>query len=247
MAPIAGRLLKKAKEWPFGSGRDAVPKVPPEFENLDWLSNHINHMHEAISNLRTQEISDNEESAGLAVDTLDEGRDLQSQVPEAESLDSRSVSKRLPSSISSNSSPVEEAQRKREAIVIKKKRAWSSQKAARINILKRTLTWNYWKLLNRLQKDCKQIRGLSEIEDEDTFYFKSLAARMRSLDPLSVRIYEETLKRNTTLIHWTRLHIDLQRACLRVKCYDVQKSSITRAGTRRKFTWHSKSYTLGWG
>ena len=79
-------------------------------------------------------------------------------------------------------------------------------------------------------------RTVTEIEDEDTFYFKSLAARMRSLDPLSVRIYEETLKRYTTLIHWTRLHIDLQRGCLRVKCYDVQKTSITRAGTTRKVT-----------
>ena len=46
-----------------------------------------------------------------------------------------------------------------------------------------------------------------------------------------VRIYEETLKRNTTLIHWTRLHIDLQRGC-----YDVQKTSITRAGTATKVT-----------
>ena len=30
-----GRWLKKRKNVPSGSGRDAVPKVPPEFENLD--------------------------------------------------------------------------------------------------------------------------------------------------------------------------------------------------------------------
>ena len=64
---------------PSGSGRDAAPKVPSEFENLDWLSNHINHKHVAISNLPTQEVSDIEESADLAVDTLDEGQDLQSE------------------------------------------------------------------------------------------------------------------------------------------------------------------------
>jgi len=76
-----GRWLKKQKSVLSGSGRDAVPKVPPEFGNLDWLSSHINHKHAAISNLPTQEVSDNEESADLAVDTLDEGQDLRSQVP----------------------------------------------------------------------------------------------------------------------------------------------------------------------
>ena len=74
----------------------------------------------------TQEVSDNEESADLAVDTLDEGQDLRSQVPEAESPDSGSVSERLPSSTrSSSSSPVEETH-KEGAKVIKKKRASSS-------------------------------------------------------------------------------------------------------------------------
>lgn len=83
----------------------------------------------AISNLPTQEVSDNEESADLAVDTLDEGQDLQSQVPEVESPDSGSVSERLSNNTrSSSSSPVEEAQRKEGVKVIKKKRAWSSQK-----------------------------------------------------------------------------------------------------------------------
>ena len=77
-----------------------VPKVLPEFEILDWLSDH--------KNLPTQEVSDNEESADLAVETLDEGQDLRSKVPEGESLDCGSVSKRLPSSArSSSSSPVE--------------------------------------------------------------------------------------------------------------------------------------------
>ena len=71
----------------------------------------------------TQEVSDNEESAD---DTLDEGQDLRSQVPVAESLDSGSVSERLPSSTrSSSSSPVEETH-KEGAKVIKKKRASSS-------------------------------------------------------------------------------------------------------------------------
>ena len=124
-----GRWLKKRKSVPSGSGRDAVPKVPPEFENLDGLANHINHKHVAISNLPTQEVSNNEESADLAVDTLDEGQDLQSQVPEVESPDSGSVSERLSNNTrSSSSSPVEEAQRKEGVKVIKKKRVWSSQK-----------------------------------------------------------------------------------------------------------------------
>ena len=101
-----GRWLKKRKSVPSGSGRDAIPKVPPEFENLDWLSNHINHKHVAISNLPTQEVSDIEESADLAVDTLDEGQDLQSEVQETESPDSGSVSERLPSSTRSSSSNV---------------------------------------------------------------------------------------------------------------------------------------------
>ena len=46
-----GRWLKKRKSVLSGSGRDAVPKVPPEFGNLDWLSNHINHKH---ANSRSQ-------------------------------------------------------------------------------------------------------------------------------------------------------------------------------------------------
>ena len=70
------QCLKKQKSVPSGSGRDADPKVPPGFKNLDWLSNHINHKHVATSNLLTQVVSDNEESADLAVDTLDEGQDL---------------------------------------------------------------------------------------------------------------------------------------------------------------------------
>ena len=69
-------MPEKQISVPSGSGRDADPKVPPEFKNLDWLSNHINHKHLATSNLPTQEVSDNEESADLAVDTLDEGQDL---------------------------------------------------------------------------------------------------------------------------------------------------------------------------
>ena len=35
-----GRYLKKVKEIPSGSGRDAVP-VPKEFLNLDWLAGFI--------------------------------------------------------------------------------------------------------------------------------------------------------------------------------------------------------------
>ena len=33
-------------------------------------------------------------------------------------------------------------------------------------------------------------RTVTEIGDEDTFYLKSLTTRMRSLDPVSVRIYD---------------------------------------------------------
>ena len=81
----------------------------------------------STTSMPTQEVSDNEKSADLAVDTLDEGQDLRSQVPEEESPDSGSVSERLPSSTrSSSSSPVEETQHKEGAKVIKKKRAWSS-------------------------------------------------------------------------------------------------------------------------
>ena len=38
-----GRFLKKRKNVPSGSGRDAVPTIPEEFANLNWLSTLINH------------------------------------------------------------------------------------------------------------------------------------------------------------------------------------------------------------
>ena len=191
-----GRWLKKRKNVPSGSGRDAVPKVLPEFENLVWLSNHINHKHVAISNLPTQEVSDIEESPDLAVDTLrspwapdtlDEGQDLQSQVPEAESPDSGSVSKRLPSSTrSSSNSPVEEAQRKEGAKVIKKKRAWSSQKSNQDKHTKEDVDMELLKTAKSIAEGLQaDQRTVSEVEDEDSFYCKSLATRMRSLDPQS--------------------------------------------------------------
>ena len=36
-----GRWLKRKKNIHSGSGRDAVPKPPPEFQNLEWLDCHI--------------------------------------------------------------------------------------------------------------------------------------------------------------------------------------------------------------
>ena len=38
-----GRFLKKRKGIPSGSGRDAVPEIPKEFANLEWLSTLISH------------------------------------------------------------------------------------------------------------------------------------------------------------------------------------------------------------
>lgn len=38
-----GRFLKKKKSVPSGSGRDAVPSIPKEFANLEWLSTLICH------------------------------------------------------------------------------------------------------------------------------------------------------------------------------------------------------------
>ena len=38
-----GRFLEKRKNVPSGSGRDAVPTIPEEFANLNWLSTLINH------------------------------------------------------------------------------------------------------------------------------------------------------------------------------------------------------------
>ena len=69
------------------SGSNALPRPPTLFENLDWFSNHINHKQGAISNLPTKEVSNSEGSA--------EEEDLESQVLEAESPDSGSVSERL--------------------------------------------------------------------------------------------------------------------------------------------------------
>ena len=182
-----GRWLKKRKSVPSGSGRDAVPKVPSEFENLDWLSNHINHKHVAICNLPTQEVSDIEESADLAVDTLDEGQDLQSEVQETESPDSGSVRERLPSTTrSSSSSPVEQGQPKEGAKVIKKKRACSSQKSNQDKHTKEAVDMELLKTAKSIAEGLQaDPRTVTEIEDEDSFYCKSLATRMRALDPQS--------------------------------------------------------------
>ena len=112
---------------------------------------------------------------------------IQSQVPEAESPDSGSLSERLPSSTrSSSNSPVEEAQRKEGAKVIKKKRAWSSQKSNQDKHTKEDDDMELLKtaksIAERLQADQ---RTVTEVEDEDSFYCKSLATRIRSLDPQS--------------------------------------------------------------
>ncbi|KAK2564560.1 hypothetical protein P5673_012011 [Acropora cervicornis] len=121
------------------------------------------------------------------VDTLDEGQDLQSEIQETESPDSGSVRERLPSTTrSSSSSPVEQGQPKQGAKVIKKKRAWSSQKSNQDKHTKEAVDMELLKTAKSIAEGLQaDPRTVTEIEDEDSFYCKSLATRMRALEPQS--------------------------------------------------------------
>ena len=82
---------------------------------------------------------------------------------------------------------MEEAQRKEGAKkVIKKKRAWSSQKGNQYKHTKEDVDMELLKpaksIAEGLQADQ---RTVTEVEDEESFYCESLATRMRSLDPQS--------------------------------------------------------------
>lgn len=91
-----GRFLKKRKSMPSGSGRDAVPPTPREFENLEWLSSLISHR-ETTSNLnisieqneqkltKTEQESDVDDRNSLC--SADDTFDVEVEVQKGDSLD----------------------------------------------------------------------------------------------------------------------------------------------------------------
>ena len=129
---------------------------------------------------------------------------IQSQVPEADSPDSGSVSERLPSSTRSFiNSPVEEAQRKDGAKVIKKRRARSSQKSNQDKHTKDDVDMELLKTAKSIAEGLQaDQRTVTEVEDEELFYCKSLATRMRSPDPQSKAYVRMQIE---PLITWEKL------------------------------------------
>ena len=100
-----------------------------------------------------------------------------------ESPDSGSVRERLPNGTrNTSSSPVEETQRKEGAKVIKKKRPWSSQKSNQDT--KENVDMELLKTAKSIAEGFQaDQRTFTEIDN--SFYCKSMARRMRSLDPQS--------------------------------------------------------------
>eukprot|EP00112_Aurelia_sp_Birch-Aquarium-sp1_P015509 Seg3441.6 transcript_id=Seg3441.6/GoldUCD/mRNA.D3Y31 product="hypothetical protein" protein_id=Seg3441.6/GoldUCD/D3Y31 len=68
-----GRFLKKSKNVPSGSGRDAVP-VPREFENLGWLATYIDHRPTStnMKQPKQQDLSHDSEDDKLATINLND-------------------------------------------------------------------------------------------------------------------------------------------------------------------------------
>ena len=94
-----GRRLKKKKSVPSGSGHDAV--LSPEFNNLDWLANHIKQRSSTVTNMQSRNESeddvDDEDAEspnilGFAVEcnnrSSEDKNHLQSQMPISSPIDS---------------------------------------------------------------------------------------------------------------------------------------------------------------
>ena len=70
--------------------------------------------------------------------------------------------------------------------VIKKKRAWSSQKSNQDKHTKEDVDMELLKTAKSIAEGLQaDQRTVTEVEDEELFYFKSLATTMKSLDPQS--------------------------------------------------------------
>ena len=199
-----GRWLKRKKSVPSGSGRDAVPRPPPEYENLGWLADHIRTQHSSISNLQKQEESQQEVSE-VDVDEMSENIEFGNEFDDQDESNSESnvdldlvVTKTLPSegtdesplnnlsntSISDSNPSPEEVKVKRKNSKIK--HSWAKQKKeqAKAHDVDMELLKTAKSIADGFlspQEEKKSDHG----GDEDTLYCRSVAARMKCLDPQS--------------------------------------------------------------
>lgn len=172
----------------LGSGRDDLP-VPPEFVNLDWLVEHVQHRRKTTSNVVTV----NEES--------DQEEEEEEQVKGAESDPEQSESQSMcgepdsPLSAPSSCSSAVKEDSKPSAKTPKTpkqapqgERPWSSstKKASNVKskenvdlILLKTAS----SLAEKINTSADSRKKAKEegSDDEDSFYCKSLASRLRQL------------------------------------------------------------------
>lgn len=212
MRTAYGRWLKKRKNIPSGSGRDAFPKSPPEFENLDWLATHINHKHVSIQNLPEEILVEEEDEAAVEAEA-DEPEPVASQY--APSDDDMSTSSPLSSTSARGPSPtvtitpVSTPARAPSPTVtstpvtepVKKKRVWSNQKnKQQAKQAKEDVDTVLLNTAKSIADGLKASPSAAEPQhDEESLYCQSLAIKMRQLDERSkayLRIQIEQLMFN---------------------------------------------------
>ena len=169
----------------LGSGRDDLP-VPPEFVNLDWLVEHVQHRRKTTSNVVTV----NEES--------DQEEEEEEQVKGAESDPEQSESQTLcgepdsPLPARSSCSSAEKEDSKPRAKTPKQapqgERPWSSSTKRASNVKSKEnvdliLLKTASSLAEKINTSADSRKKAKEegSDDEDSFYCKSLASRLRQL------------------------------------------------------------------
>lgn len=168
-----GRYLKKLKNIPSGSGRDAVPS-PGEYANLDWLRPHIAHR-SSTTNLTQVDSEDEENSA----DPLDDA-----EVEDEQNTDSP-IS--CDNEGSANSTEVEVAPTQKRpsatstpASSTNTKRPWATANR-RKSSPKEEIDLAMIQIAEKLLKEPTEKQPRVEEDDEELHFAKSLAKRVKKL------------------------------------------------------------------
>ncbi|XP_046848019.1 uncharacterized protein LOC124441589 [Xenia sp. Carnegie-2017] len=175
------RYLKKMKNVPSGSGRDAVP-IPGEFANLEWLKQHISHR-KSSSNLPNHESSDEEEiidtedmnTSSCSIARIDDANLIDVEVHNTDSPESFTAT--TPGSTSTGD--LEEIPSKNQSLASssKRKRPWATsnrQKGGKSKDVDMAMLEIAGKLLQEPTPNTSE-------DDEYMHFAKSFAKRLRKL------------------------------------------------------------------
>ena len=185
-----GRHLKNQKNVPSGSGRDAIPDLPKDFQNLEWLQQHI----------CFRKTSGNFPKQGLEED--DDGGDIEQIDVDRDSPAERSIDSAEQSSAENLDPENQDEQTPRDEQSISEsfkapnngKRPWSShsKKATKtkeqICPVEQALLKSATSLAEHVKQAAevkRQKKDEVDVECEDSLYCKSLIPRLRRLDQRS--------------------------------------------------------------